>query len=119
MAAVPAPAELLATTEQLVLTPLLSPLTVTGEEAPLADTLPGFDASPRLFVLAPAGTPAAVVARLDAAIKAMLARPAVQEALSVQGATVAPAGAEELGAIMVAEVRKWGAVARESGAKAQ
>lgn len=100
---------------------LTSPAKLAGapEWPALADTLPGFDASPRLFVLAPAGTPAAVVARLDAAIKAMLAKPVVQEALSAQGATAAPAGAEELGAIMVSEVRKWGAVARESGAKAQ
>jgi hypothetical protein len=43
----------------------------------------------------------------------------VQEALAAQGATATPLGAEELGAQIAAEVRKWGAVARESGAKAQ
>jgi tripartite-type tricarboxylate transporter receptor subunit TctC len=85
----------------------------------LADSLPGFDASPRLFVLAPAGTPAPVVARLDAALKAMLAKPAVQEALAAQGATATPLGAEELAAQIAAEVRKWSTVARESGARAQ
>ncbi|MFN0164081.1 MAG: Bug family tripartite tricarboxylate transporter substrate binding protein, partial [Burkholderiales bacterium] len=85
----------------------------------LADTLPGFDASPRTFVLAPAGTPAAVIARLDAALRAMLAKPAVQETLNAQGAIPTPAGAEELAAQIAAESRKWGAVARESGARAQ
>ncbi|MBL8999435.1 MAG: hypothetical protein JNL44_19465 [Gemmatimonadetes bacterium] len=81
--------------------------------------MPGFDASPRTFVLAPAGTPAAVIARVDAALRAMLAKPAVLEALNAQGAFPTPAGAEELGAQIAAESRKWGTVARESGAKAQ
>jgi len=100
---------------------LTSPVRLAGapDWPALADTLPGFDASPRLFVLAPAGTPGPVVARLDAAIKAMLAKPAVQESLNAQGATAAPAGADELGALIVAELRKWGPVAKASGAKAQ
>jgi tripartite-type tricarboxylate transporter receptor subunit TctC len=100
---------------------LTSPVKVAGapDWPALADTLPGFDASPRLFVLAPAGTPGQVIARLDAAIKGMLAKPAVLEALNAQGATAAPAGPEELGAFIAAEVRKWGPVARSSGAKAQ
>jgi tripartite-type tricarboxylate transporter receptor subunit TctC len=100
---------------------LTSPVKLAGapDWPALADTLPGFDASPRLFVLAPAGTPAAVVSRLEAALKAMLAKPAVLEALAGQGATAAPASAQELGALMVADLRKWGQVARESGAKAQ
>ncbi len=100
---------------------LTSPVKVAGapEWPALADTISGFDASPRLFVLAPAGTPAAVIARLDGAIKAMLMKPAVIESLTAQGATASPAGPEELGAFMVGEVRKWGVIARESGAKAQ
>ncbi len=100
---------------------LTSPVRLAGapEWPALADTLPGFDASPRLFVLAPAGTPGAIISRLDAAIKAMLAKPAVLESLNAHGATPAPAGAEELGAFMAAEVRKWAPVAKASGAKAQ
>jgi len=100
---------------------LTSPVKLAGapDWPALADTFPGFDASPRLFVLAPAGTPAAIIARLDAALKAILAKSAVQETLMAQGATAVPASAEELGAFMATEVRKWGVVARESGAKAQ
>ncbi len=100
---------------------LTSPVKLAGapDWPALADTFPGFDASPRLFVLAPAGTPPAIIARLDAALKAMLAKPVVQETLVAQGATAVPASAEELGAFMAAEVRKWSVVARESGAKAQ
>ena len=85
----------------------------------LADTFPGFDASPRLFVLAPAGTPPAIISRLDNAIKLMLAKPSVQESLIAQGATAVPASAEELGVFMANEVSKWRVVARSSGATAQ
>ena len=100
---------------------LTSPVKLAGapDWPALADTFAGFDASPRLFVLAPAGTPPAIIARLDAALKAMLAKPAVQETLVAQGATAVPASAAELGAFMAAEVRKWSVVARESGARAQ
>jgi hypothetical protein len=49
----------------------------------------------------------------------MLAKPAVLESLNAQGATAAPAGAEELGVFIAAEVRKWAPVAKASGAKAQ
>jgi tripartite-type tricarboxylate transporter receptor subunit TctC len=98
-----------------------SPAKVTGatEWPALADTLPGFDASPALFLLAPAGTPAAVVSRLEAAVKAMQARPSVLDTLAAQGAIPMQAGADELGRFIAGEVRKWSAVAKESGAKAQ
>jgi len=98
-----------------------SPVKVTGatEWPALADTLPGFDASPALFLLAPAGTPAAVVNRLEAAVKAMHARPAVLDTLAAQGAIPMQAGADELAKFIASEVRKWSAVAKESGAKAQ
>jgi len=85
----------------------------------LTDTFAGFDASLRLFVLAPAGTPPAIIARLDAALKAMQVKPAVQETLVAQGATALPASAPELGVFMAAEGRKWSVVARESGEWAQ
>lgn len=85
----------------------------------LADTFPGFDASPRLFVLAPAGTPPAVISRLDNAIKLMLTKASVQEALVAQGATALPGSSEELGVFMANEVRKWSVVAKNSGATAQ
>ena len=90
-----------------------------GEWPALADTLPGFDASPALFIVAPAGTPAPVVSRLEAAVKAMQAKPAVQEALNAQGALPMNAGADELGRFIGGEVRKWSTIARDAGAKAQ
>jgi tripartite-type tricarboxylate transporter receptor subunit TctC len=83
----------------------------------LAEELPGFDASPTIFVLAPAGTPQPIVARMDQAIRAVLADKEVQEAYATQGAVVAPAGPAELGRTIAAGVAKWAEVARASGAK--
>lgn len=81
----------------------------------LAETLPGFDAAPRLFLLAPAGTPAVVVRRLNEAVRAVLAAKDLIEGFERQGATTTPSSAEELGSQMGAEVARWAAVARDSG----
>jgi tripartite-type tricarboxylate transporter receptor subunit TctC len=98
-----------------------SPVKVAGasEWPALADTLPGFDASPALFVVAPAGTPAPVVSKIESSVKTMLAKPAVLESLAGQGAIPMHANADELGRFIASEVRKWSTIAKESGAKAQ
>lgn len=92
--------------------------TPSAPEIPsLAEDLPGFDAGPTIFVLAPAGTPQAIVARMDQAIQAVLADKEVQEAYVAQGAVVAPAGPAELGRSIAAGVAKWAEIAKSSGAK--
>jgi tripartite-type tricarboxylate transporter receptor subunit TctC len=83
----------------------------------MADTLPGFDASPRLFVLAPADTPAAIVNQLNAGLKEILGLPDVRDAFDKQGATATWNTPDALRSEIGAEVRKWSAIAKESGAK--
>ncbi len=83
----------------------------------LAETLPGFDAAPRLFVLAPAGTGQPVVQRLAEAVRASLAAKDLQEGFERQGASTMPMPPAELGALMATEVTRWAAVARDSGIK--
>ena len=85
----------------------------------LADTLPGFDASPRLFILAPAGTPMALIALLNGTLKTALASSDVLEAIASQGAAPDYTTAQELGARMAEELRKWKQVAKDSGARAE
>lgn len=80
----------------------------------IADWLPGFDASPRLFLLAPAGTPAAVIARIDTETRKALADPAVVETLTKQGAIPSPGNAEELGRDMRAELDRWERLVRQA-----
>lgn len=85
----------------------------------IADTLPGFDASPRLFILAPAATPVPLVALLNATLKNALASPDVMEAIANQGAAPDYTTPQELAARMTEEARKWEQVAKDSGAKAE
>lgn len=83
----------------------------------LADTLPGFDASPRLFILAPAGTPQPIVAQLSEALRKVLVQPDLLENFSKQGATAEWTSPDDLGKQIAAEVRKWASLAKDAGLK--
>jgi tripartite-type tricarboxylate transporter receptor subunit TctC len=83
----------------------------------LAETFAGFDAAPRVFILAPVGTPEPIVARLTEIFRAALAAPEVIENLTKQGATTSYANAATLGTDIRAESTKWIAAAREAGLK--
>ena len=85
----------------------------------LAETLPGFDASPNVFLVAPAGTPAPVVARLAEAVAGVLAEKDVQDGFSKQGATATPVRPEDLGRAIAAESARWAGVVRDAGIKAE
>jgi len=90
-------------------------------ELPTVDeiALPGFEANTWHGVVAPAGTPAAIVARLNREIVAILHLPEVVERLSAQGAEAVGSTPEEFAAYIRSETVKWAKVVRESGAKAE
>ena len=90
-------------------------------ELPTVDeiALPGFEANTWHGVVVPAGTPGAVVARLNREIVAILHLPDVIERLSGQGAEPVGSTPEEFAAYIRAETVKWARVVRESGAKAE
>lgn len=99
---------------------LTSPVRLAGADWPaLADTLPGFDASPRLFVLAPAGTPAGVVTKLNETLKSALASKDLLDAFSAQGAFADWSTPQALGILMAQESLRWAQVARDAGIKAE
>jgi len=79
--------------------------------------LPGFEVSAWDGIFAPAGTPPAVIERLNAAIRAALADPKVREALVARGAQPVTSTPDELARHVVAESEKWARVVRQSGAK--
>ena len=79
--------------------------------------LPGFEASSWFGVLAPAGTPPAIVARLNAEIAKWLATPEAKERLSKQGADAAGGSPEDFVKHIAAETAKWSKVVKDSGAK--
>ncbi len=65
-------------------------------------------------VMAPAGTPAPVIQRLNAVIRDVLAQPAVQQRLATAGADAMASTPEEVAATMREETAKWGRVVREA-----
>jgi len=66
-------------------------------------------------VVAPAGTPPAVLARLEQAIATALADPALVERLVAVGITARPSTGVAFGALIASEVARWDAVVRASG----
>jgi len=82
---------------------------------PIADWLPGFDASPRLFLLAPSGTPQAIVARLESEIAKALKDPAVAQNLTKQGFITTFRPGSDLRSEMEKELDQWTEVIRKTG----
>ncbi|HZE59798.1 MAG TPA: tripartite tricarboxylate transporter substrate binding protein [Burkholderiales bacterium] len=79
---------------------------------------PGFEASTWYGLLAPAGTPAPIVARLNAEVNRVLATPEVRGRLASEGGDTLGGSPERFAAFLAAEHAKWGRAVRESGAKA-
>jgi tripartite-type tricarboxylate transporter receptor subunit TctC len=92
---------------------------VAPEWPSLAETLPGFDASVARYILAPAGTPPEVIAKLTGALKKALSAEDVQRTFIGQGGTADYVPPEEAAARMRVEVPRWGAIVRETGARAE
>lgn len=79
---------------------------------------PGFEAIGWAALLAPRGTPEAVVHLLNDRVRAILSTPAMQAYLRDRGAQPMIMTPEETGAFIQAEVRKWGEAVKASGAQA-
>lgn len=103
----------------------LVPLAVTtakrSPELPSVPTIaeagvPGYEATSWFGMFAPAGTPAPVLAKLNAAIVKVLAQPDVKNKINEQGAEVYSETPEQFAAFIQAESVKWGKVVKESGA---
>jgi tripartite-type tricarboxylate transporter receptor subunit TctC len=100
---------------------VMNPVKLAGAEdiAPLSDALPGFSAVPRLYVLAPAGTPAAIVDKLSDTLRSVMEAPDIAQVAAQQGAVPAYMPAGPLAADIVRESAEWGKVIREQGITAQ
>ena len=72
--------------------------------------LPDFETTAWFAMVAPAGTPRAIVARLSAAAATALHEPDVAARLSDLGATTVASTPEALGARIASEIARWGAV---------
>jgi tripartite-type tricarboxylate transporter receptor subunit TctC len=82
-----------------------------------AGPVKGFDASSWFGLLAPAGTPAEIVNRVQQESAKALGTPALKERLLAQGAIPSGMPPAEFAAYIAAETKKWAQVVKVSGAK--
>ncbi|MGE0351475.1 MAG: Bug family tripartite tricarboxylate transporter substrate binding protein [Hydrogenophaga sp.] len=82
-----------------------------------AGKLDGFEASSWFGLLAPAGTPADIVSRLQQETAKALNQPAVKERLLAQGAIPGGNTPQEFTRMIDAEIAKWAPVVKASGAR--
>jgi tripartite-type tricarboxylate transporter receptor subunit TctC len=81
--------------------------------------IPGYEAVGWFGSVAPAGTPKAIIDRLNAETRAALALPEVRERAIAAGAEPAPTTPEEFAAYIRAESKKWGEVIKAGNIKLQ
>jgi len=81
--------------------------------------LPGFEFNSWFAVMAPAGTPKAIVNKLNAEFKKALADPGVREKLVAQGFTIRGSSPEELGTATKAQLAKYQRLMKAAGIKAE
>ena len=88
-------------------------------EIPTLDELgvKGFDAGAWLGMLAPAGTPKAIVDKLNRELNAILDEPQTQSRLLAMGSELLKSTPEEFSAHIKSEQEKWGKLVRETGVK--
>jgi tripartite-type tricarboxylate transporter receptor subunit TctC len=82
----------------------------------LAETvMPGFEAGAWQGLMVPAGTPAAVVQRLNAEVNKALQSADMRDKLAVQGAEPLGSTPEEYGAYVRKELARWATVVKATG----
>jgi tripartite-type tricarboxylate transporter receptor subunit TctC len=79
--------------------------------------LPGYEVANWIGIVAPAGTPAAIVEKLNAEIAAAMESPEVQKQLSTEGAETKRMSPAAFGTFMEKELAKWERVVKEAGIK--
>lgn len=79
--------------------------------------VPGYDANAWFGVFAPAGTPDAVIARLQSEISRIVKAPEIRDRFQALGAEPVGSTPEQFASFYRNEVLKWGKVVKESGAQ--
>jgi tripartite-type tricarboxylate transporter receptor subunit TctC len=83
----------------------------------VAETVPGYEHSGWFGLMAPAGTPAPIVERLNAEIRAIVASPEVQAFWQKQGTDTISMTPAEFDAFLKAEIEKWAKVVKAANIK--
>lgn len=81
--------------------------------------LPGFSGVPWITLMAPAATPPAIVAKLNAEVNRILQTPQMRDQFAAQGVQPMVMSSAQLGGFIRSELDKWGKAVKASGAKAE
>jgi tripartite-type tricarboxylate transporter receptor subunit TctC len=81
--------------------------------------VPGYEANNWWGVVAPAGTPPAIVEKLHREISAVQNSEQTKKQFATEGAEIVQMSSAEFGAFMASEMQKWERVVKESGIKAE
>ncbi len=81
--------------------------------------VPGYEATIWLGLMAPKGTPAPVLTRLNAEIGKITTNPEVRRAWTAQGTTAMTMGVDEFRQVLNDDIAKWAHIVKVSGAKAE
>ncbi|MVW71187.1 tripartite tricarboxylate transporter substrate binding protein [Bordetella sp. 15P40C-2] len=84
-----------------------------------ASGVPGYEVTSWFGLLAPAGTPDAVIDKLNKELKEVLASPQVQKTLTEQGALAKHTSPDEFGKMIDADMAKWGKVVKDANVTLQ
>ena len=83
----------------------------------VAEFVPGYESSVWFGIMAPKGTPAEIVLRINREINAGLADPALRDKLDALGGGITASSPTDFGRLIAAETEKWGKVVRFAGIK--
>jgi tripartite-type tricarboxylate transporter receptor subunit TctC len=81
--------------------------------------VPGYEATIWLGLMAPKGTPPAIVARLNAEVGKITSSPETRRAWDAQGTTPLTMGTDEFTRYLNEDIAKWAHIVKVSGAKAE
>jgi tripartite-type tricarboxylate transporter receptor subunit TctC len=81
--------------------------------------LPGYEATNWWGIVAPAGTPPAIVEKLHNEISAVQNSEQTKKQFATEGAEIVQMGSAEFGTFIASEIKKWERVVKESGIKAE
>jgi tripartite-type tricarboxylate transporter receptor subunit TctC len=97
----------------------LAPSAIAPELPPMATAVPGYEFELWWGLLAPAGTPTEVVARLNAEVNKLITAPELKEYFLKEGATVQPSTPAQFAAAIAADIVRWKQVAARQSIKSE
>ena len=85
----------------------------------IAETLPGYDGTIWWGLLAPAGVPGPIVAKLNGEVNAILREPEMAKRLTAEAAEPVISTPEAFGKLIAENIAKWGRIAKEANIRAE